>query len=1065
MKKALLKDSLKEIRNTYKRFTSILLMAFLGVGFFAGMRAASPDMISTIDNYFDSQNVYDIQILSTLGLTNDDTQALEQVEGVKKAYGEYSEDVLINYEDTEIVTKVLSIDDINRVALIEGRMPQSKNECLVEKAFCNRTGKKIGDSLTIEETNDSIIKEKEVTIVGTMNSPLYVSRQRDTSKLGSGMVSHNMYLPKESFDSEVYTGIYVELVNSKQMVANSQEYNDYVQEVTTKIEEIKAQRENARYDEVKATAQERLEEGETKLQEEKVSANNKLKEAENEIIEGERKLNTAEITLNNKSKEAEEKFKLAEENIKTAKVKIKEEEENFKVQEQNAFAQIELLNKQKQEIEVNLQSINTNIEELQKNLNKINESLNNNNLTQEEIASLQAQKENIVNTLTNVKAQKIQLEAGLVSINNGLEEIQNGIKEGKEKLNYAKTTLENNEKELNKTKQLTTKQLESARQEINTSKKQLQEGRKTLETNKAEYEEKIKEAEKELSDAKQKIQEIEHPTWYILGRDSNPGYSGFMQDTKSIENLGKVFPIVFFVIATLISLTSMTRMVEEQRVQIGTMKALGYNKAQIASKYLLYSGLACLIGGSIGMIIGFETLPRIIWMMYSMMYVIPNFVASFNVYFAILGLGLASVCIIGASLYTVLKIVGDTPAQLMRPKAPKAGKKILLERIPFIWKHLSFSRKVTVRNIFRYKKRVIMTIVGIAGSTALILTGFGVKDAISDILIKQYENVYNYDMQISLKSDLEETGIENFVKTLEEKEEINKIAEANMTSGTLVNGENEEDVQIIIAKDEKINELIHLSDRKTKKELKLQEGKIAITDKVAELLEVKKGDSIILKDAEGKENSVIISDIVENYIYHYVYMPKNLYEELYGEYNTNVLFAQNNVEDEQEEELASKFLKEPNVNAVSLSSNMENVMDDMMRNLNYVVIILIVSAGMLAFVVLYNLANINISERIRELASLKVLGFYDKEVYDYVTRETAILTAIGIIFGLIGGYFLSIFIVKTCEINVLRFGQEIKLPSYIYSVAITVIFTVIVNIVTYFALKKIDMIESLKSIE
>ena len=1065
MKKALLKDSLKEIRNTYKRFISILLMAFLGVGFFAGMRAASPDMISTIDNYFDRQNVYDIQILSTLGLTNEDIEELEQVEGVKKAYGEYNEDVIINYEDTEIVTRVLSIDDINRVALIEGRMPQSKNECLVEKAFCARTGKQIGDSLIIEEASDSIIKEKEVTIAGTMNSPLYVSRQRDTSKLGSGMVSYNMYLPKESFESEVYTGIYIELTNSKQMVTNSQEYNDYVQEVTTKIEEIKAQRETARYDEVKELAQKKLEEGESKLQEEKVSANNKLKEVEDEITEGERKLNTAEITLNNKSKEAAEKFKLAEENIKTAKAKIKEEEEILKKEEQNANAQIELLNKQKQELEDNLQSINANIEELQKNLNKINENLNNSNLTQEEIASLQAQKENIENTLTNIKAQKAQLEAGLLGINNVLEQIQNGIKEGKEKLNNAKTTLENNEKELNKTKQLTTKQLKSARQEINTSKKQLQEGRKTLETNKAEYEEKIKEAEKELSDAKQKIQEIEHPTWYILGRDSNPGYSGFMQDTKSIENLGKVFPIVFFVIATLISLTSMTRMVEEQRVQIGTMKALGYNKAQIASKYLLYSGLACLIGGSIGMIIGFETLPRIIWMMYSMMYVIPNFVASFNVYFAILGLGLASLCIIGASLYTVLKIVGDTPAQLMRPKAPKAGKKILLEKIPFIWKNLSFSRKVTVRNIFRYKKRVIMTIVGIAGSTALILTGFGVKDAISDILIKQYENVYNYDMQISLKSDLEEIEVENFIKTLEEKEEINKIAEANMTSGTLVNGENEEDVQIIIAKDEKINELIHLSDRKTKKEVRLEEGKIAITDKVAELLEVKKGDSIILKDAEGKENSVIISDIVENYIYHYVYMPKNLYEELYGEYNTNVLFAQNNVKDEQEEELASKLLKEPNVNAVSLSSNMENVMDDMMRNLNYVVIILIVSAGMLAFVVLYNLANINISERIRELASLKVLGFYDKEVYDYVTRETAILTAIGIIFGLIGGYFLSVFIVKTCEINVLRFGQEIKLPSYIYSVAITVIFTVIVNIVTYFALKKIDMIESLKSIE
>ena len=447
MKKALLKDSLKEIRNTYKRFISILLMAFLGVGFFAGMRAASPDMITTIDNYFDSQNVYDIQILSTLGLTNEDIEALEQVEGVQKAYGEYSEDILINYEDTEIVTKVLPIDDINKVALIEGRMPENKNECLVEKTFCSTTGKKIGDNLIIEEADDSIIKEKEITIVGTMNSPLYVSRQRDTSKLGSGMVSYNMYLLKESFDSEVYTGVYIELENSKQMITDSEEYNNYIQEMTKKIEQIKVQRETARYNQVKDLAQEKVEEGETKLKEEKTTAENKLKEAENEIIEGEKQLKNAEITLNNKSKEAEQKFKLAEERIKTAKAKIKEEEENFKKEEQNANEQIQLLNKQKQELQANLQSINTNIQQLQNKLDKINESLNSNNLTQEEIASLQEQKENIENTLKNIKAQKAGLEATLLSINSGLEQIQNGIKEGKEKLNDAKTTLENNEKE------------------------------------------------------------------------------------------------------------------------------------------------------------------------------------------------------------------------------------------------------------------------------------------------------------------------------------------------------------------------------------------------------------------------------------------------------------------------------------------------------------------------------------------------------------------------------------------------------------------------------------------
>lgn len=850
MKRALLKDSLKEIKNTYKRFISILLMAFLGVGFFVGIRAASPDMIDTIDSYFDNQNVYDIKILSTLGLTDEDITKLSDIEGIDRVYGEYSEDILINFEDTEIVTKVLSIDEVNEVYLLEGRMPQSSNECLVENSFCVRTGKKIGDTILIEKDEDSIIKEAEVTIVGTMNSPLYVSRQRDTSKLGSGKVSYNMYLPKESFDSEIYTEIYITLANTKEMLANSKEYKDAVQEVEDKIETIKEERQTARYEEVKKEAKDKLQEAKDKLEEE---------------------------TLNAQTK--------------------------------------------------------------------------------------------------------------------------------------------------------------------------------------------IKEAQKEISDAEERIKEIEHPTWYILDRNSNTGYNGFMQDTKSIENLGKVFPIVFFVIATLISLTSMTRMVEEQRVQIGTMKALGYNKIQIASKYLLYASLACIIGGAIGMIIGFASLPRIIWMMYSMMYEIPNFVAAFNLYYAALGLGLASICIIGATLYTATNVLGETPSELMRPKAPKPGKRVLLERIPFIWKHLSFTKKVTVRNIFRYKKRFLMTIIGIAGCTALILTGFGIKDSISAILPNQYQKVYEYDMQINLKSGIEKNAIQEFISNLEQKEEINRVIETYMTSGTLINGENEEAVQIIVPKDEKIEEVINFADSKTKEKVSLQEGKIAITDKVAELLNVKKGDTIILKDADNIEKQIEISDVLENYIYHYVYMPRELYEELYGKYSTNVLFTQNNIEKSEEEALSKELLKEENVNSISLNSSVENVMGDMMNSLNYVVVILIVSAGLLAFVVLYNLSNVNISERIRELATIKVLGFYDKEVYEYVTRETVILTTIGIVLGLIGGYFLSFFIIKTCEINVLRFGKEIMPLSYLYAIIITLIFTMIVNVVTYFSLKKIDMIESLKSIE
>lgn len=1065
MKRALLKDSLKEIKNTHKRFISILLMAFLGVGFFVGLRASSPDMIDTIDSYFDNKNVYDIKVLSTLGLTDEDITKLSNIEGINKVYGEYSEDILINFEDTEIVTKILSIDEVNEVYLLEGRMPESSNECLVENLFCVRTGKKIGDTIIIEKDEDSIIKETEVTIVGTINSPLYVSKERDTSKLGSGKVSYNMYLPKESFDSEIYTEIYITLANTKEMLADSKEYKDAVQEVKDKIEIIKEERQTARYEEVKKEAEDKLQDAKDKLEEETLNAQTKIKEAEDEIKTGENSLQTAQNTLNNKKKEANEQFELAQTKLQKAKDEIRVQEANLTEQEKEANNQITALKKQKQELQTNLDSLNTNITNLEKQYNQIIETLKDTSLTQEQIAILQAQKLQLEQTLSTLKGQKEQVVAGILQIDNGINTINTKLQEGKAKLEQAKIEIEKQETELNKAKQTASKEFQSAQNTINSSKNELEEGKQELEKNKAEFEEKIKDAQKEISDAEEKIKEIEHPTWYILDRNSNTGYNGFMQDTKSIENLGKVFPIVFFVIATLISLTSMTRMVEEQRVQIGTMKALGYNKIQIASKYLLYASLACIIGGSIGMIIGCASLPRIIWMMYSMMYEIPNFVAAFNLYYAMLGLGLASICIIGATLYTVINTLGETPSELMRPKAPKPGKRVLLERIPFIWKHLSFTKKVTVRNIFRYKKRFLMTIIGIAGCTALILTGFGIKDSISAILPNQYQKVYEYDMQINLKSGIEKDAIEEFISSLEQKEEINKVIETYMTSGTLINGENEEAVQIIIPKDEKIEEVINFADSKTKEKVSLQEEKIAITDKVAELLNVKKGDTITLKDADNIEKQIEISDVLENYIYHYVYMPKELYEELYGKYSTNVLFTQNNIEKSKEEDFSKELLRKENVNSISLNSSIENVMGDMMNSLNYVVVILIVSAGLLAFVVLYNLSNVNISERIRELATIKVLGFYDKEVYEYVTRETVILTAIGIVLGLIGGYFLSFFIIKTCEINVLRFGKEIMPLSYLYAIIITVIFTMIVNVVTYFSLKKIDMIESLKSIE
>lgn len=482
----------------------------------------------------------------------------------------------------------------------------------------------------------------------------------------------------------------------------------------------------------------------------------------------------------------------------------------------------------------------------------------------------------------------------------------------------------------------------------------------------------------------------------------------------------------------------------------------------------MYASLACIIGGILGMSVGFALLPRIIWMMYQMMYQMTDIVIRFQWNMGMVGLLLISICIIGATIYAVLKELVHTPASLMRPRAPKMGKRVLLERIPFIWKHFSFSQKVTIRNIFRYKKRFLMTIIGIFGCTALIVTGFGIRDSIRCIMPNQFEKVFHYDMQIGLKDALEQEQKQEYINHLKEKTQIEKVVETYMTSNTAMNQEKKEDVQIIVPKEEKdLKGIINLADAKTEQEINLKENEICLTDKAAQLLGVKKGDTITLKDNEEKERQIKISDIVENYVYHYVYMSKTTYENLYGDtYVTNVIFVKNNkISEEQEERLATEIMNEAEVATISRISTVMGMLDDTMKSLNYVVVILIVSAGLLAFVVLYNLSNVNISERIRELATIKVLGFYDKEVYSYVTRETVILTAIGIVLGLVGGYFLNYFIIGTCEINVLRFEKVIEPMSYLYGALITIGFTLIVNWVTYFALKKINMIESLKSVE
>ena len=651
---------------------------------------------------------------------------------------------------------------------------------------------------------------------------------------------------------------------------------------------------------------------------------------------------------------------------------------------------------------------------------------------------------------TESQSAKSEIEKAEAKIKTGKEE----IKKGEGKLEESKKTTKN---EINKGKQ----EIKKAREEI-------KKGEEELNSKKEEFDSKIKDAENKLIDAREEVRKIENPKWYILDRNQNAGYAGFIQDTKSVDNLSLVFPIVFFAIATLVSLTSMTRMVEENRQELGTLKALGYNKFQIMFKYIMYSSLASIIGGTLGIAIGIQLLPRIILKMYRLMYTLPATVISRNSDSSLLGLTLIFICIVGATIYAVVKDLSEKPANLLRPKAPKMGKRVFLERITPIWKHLNFSNKVTVRNIFRYKKRVLMTIIGILGCTALILTGFGIKDSISAILPNQFENIFTYDFQITMKESLEESKKEEIFNKLKEADGINNVVKTYMTSGTVINDKKREEVQIVVPEnEEELKNVIKLKDIKSKDEVKLKDEEIMLTDKLAELIGAKTGDTIKLDGIEGKTKEIKISNIIENYISHYVYMSKELYNSLYGDnYSTNVLFVRDNdFSKEQEEEIAKKLLESGKISGVTLNAQTIVSVDDMLGSLNYVVIILIVSAGLLAFVVLYNLANVNISERVREIATIKVLGFYDKEVYDYIARESTILTCIGIILGLVGGYFLNYYIIGTCEIDMLRFAKVINPLSYLYAILITIAFTLIVNLITYFALKKIDMISSLKSVE
>ncbi|HAX73497.1 MAG TPA: ABC transporter permease, partial [Firmicutes bacterium] len=663
------------------------------------------------------------------------------------------------------------------------------------------------------------------------------------------------------------------------------------------------------------------------------------------------------------------------------------------------------------------------------------------------------------------------LEAGKAELATQSQALVNGeneLKAGLQEIQTQKAALATQKEVLETEKANTLAKFKQAEQDLETGKVELEKAERSYSEGKAEAEEKFAEAEAEIKEAESKINDISEAEWYILDREKHYSYVDFKNAAESIEAISKVFPVFFFMVAALVCLTTMTRMVDEQRMTIGTLKALGYSKVKIASKFLIYAGLASILGSVIGTIIGFNVFPRVVLDAYAMMYVLPDGIIVLSWPLVLLATLIAVGVTTLSAYFAVNTEITEAPSVLMRPKAPKEGKRILLERIPFIWNHLSFTGKVTVRNIFRYKKRFLMTVFGIAGCTALLLTGFGIKDSIRTIIDRQFGTIYHYDLSISLDKKITDAQKEELITKLSDDERVYDTLFIKSESGKLESDETTKDVSLVIPQNiEQLDEFVTLQTRSNENPIALPEDGIVITEKVATQLNAKVGSEMTLENVDGKRVTAKVAGIAENYTFHYVYISPNYYQQLFGELPVfdSLLTMINDYEIEMEETFTKDYMNVEGISGLSWNSTVRQSFDDTISSLNYVVLLMIVSAGALAFVVLYNLTNVNISERMREIATIKVLGFYDKEVSAYIYRENIILTIIGTGVGLILGIMLHRYIMLTVEMDMMMFGRNIAAISFVYASALTIFFSILVNFAMYYKLKNVAMVESLKSVD
>lgn len=987
--KAYYKDIWRAIKHNKKRFFSMMLITILGVTMLSGLRAACRDLRYTADGFFDEQNLYDISVISTMGLTMDDVEALEALEEVEQAEGSYSENVKvwIGEQNKSAEVKILSEKGLNIPYVQEGRLPEQTNEIAVTNHFLLATGKQIGDTVVIEED----IKEEEdpnfpcteFTITGVVLDATNVNSQQDMMAFRSASgTDYTFFVVPEAVDNEIFTAVYLTVRDTKGLQCYSDAYERKIQNIVTLInQEIKEERQQARYDDVVGEALTELSDEKKKADEEFAKADKELADAKAELADGKTKIADARSEIEEKKAEIEDGWK----KLDAGQAELDQSKET--------------LEKSEQELALMAQMPGMDVSVMQQQLEE----------------------------------SKAQLAAAQAALDASRQELLSG----EAKLKEGEAELEENEAELLS-------------------------GEAELKENEEKLEAERKDAYQKIEDAEAEIQEIEMAQWYIQDRNSLSGYTNIESDAACIESVGKAFPVIFFIVAILIGLTTVTRMVEEERGLIGTYKALGFSDKEIRRKYLIYAAGASIIGGIIGDVCGFLVLPKIIFVIFAVLYELPMYSFTFDMVYGIGGVVLFVGGLIGSTWIACEAELHHMPATLMRPKAPKAGSRVILERITPIWSRLSFLNKVTARNLFRYKKRLFMTIGGIMGCTALLLCGFVIKDSVSELLKGQYNRLYEYDIMVVAAEDENDTLLEY----LEEIPQIEEYCNLKIDSIKIKNNaEKEESVQLFVVPDnETLDGYIRLEDASGNLISLAKEG-ILVTQNAANILGFDVGDTVQLQNLELVQKEVLVAGLVTNYLGNHVYMTQEVYEELFGAYEPNGVLV--NLEDSCENpiEIADELeTKEGILTSDSIEERREQF-SVAFYLINVVVYIIIIMAAGLALVVLFTLATTNISERERELATIKVLGFFDKEVHLYVNKETLILTSIGIVLGLPIGRFLGGCLTNALNMPSIYFAVKLHPVSYVITIAMSFGFALFVDFLTDKTLDHIDPVEALKSIE